>query len=116
MRHWATLVPKQQAAEPAVYKRVRDMDYVRPDFVVHVKDGGQLFLPDPAAADSPNYEVRERIRVEPGHGTLEDQRERDRYEVEFLQSQKSSTDCKRFRMIGSTSYDHFITAEIEIRN
>ena len=61
-----------------VYKRVRDMDYTRPEVIMHVKDGGQLFVPDLEAADSPNYDKRERVRVEPGHGTLEDQRERDR--------------------------------------
>ena len=43
-----------------VYKRVRDMDYTRPEVIMHVKDGGQLFVPDPEAADSPNYDKRER--------------------------------------------------------
>ena len=67
--------PLQQDHE--VYKTVRGMDYSRPKVILHVKDSGELFVPDPKAAISPNYDPRPRVEVVPGHGTLEDQLKRN---------------------------------------
>ena len=36
---------QQPLTEPVVYKTVRDMDYVRPSVILHVKDSGELFVP-----------------------------------------------------------------------
>ena len=55
-----------------VYKRVRDMDYSRPQVILHVKDSGELFLPDPSAEHMPMYDKNPRVEITPGHGTLKE--------------------------------------------
>ena len=59
-----------------VYKRVRDMDYSRPQVILHVKDSGELYVPDPSSEHMPMYDKSPRVEITPGHGTLDEYLER----------------------------------------
>ena len=65
-----------------VYKRVRDMDYSRPQVILHVKDSGELFLPDPSSEHMPMYDKNPRVEITPGHGSLKEYLARKQREEE----------------------------------
>jgi len=66
-----------------VYKRIRDMDYSRPQVILHVKDSGELYVPDPLTEHMPMYDKNPRVEITPGHGTLNEYLARKEKEEEI---------------------------------
>lgn len=75
-------------ARDVVYKSVRDMDYSRPQVILHVKDSGELYVPDPNSAHMPLYDKSPRVEITPGHGTLEQYLSRKKKEEENQRLEK----------------------------
>merc|ERR1712223_365908 len=83
-----------------VYKRVRDMDYSRPQVILHVKDSGELFLPDPSAEHMPMYDRNPRVEITPGHGTLKEylaRKEKEQEQERLEQARKERLAIQRQR-------------------
>ena len=48
------------------------MAYTRPSVILHVKDSGELYVPDQKTLTLPYYDKSPRVEITPGHGTLEE--------------------------------------------